>query len=120
MPTITEILRRGRSKPLPTLPALQRRVLEYLDAHPDEVLSYGDADELASKLGVANGKLVQGHLSSLDSKGLVAKTKLGRNAYLGSRFAVNQLALASITVGEWTRRVTEGSDLRVLCPDQAR
>ena len=110
MPTIMEILRRGRSKPLPTLPALQRQVLEYLDAHPDEVFSYSDADELASKLGVASGELVQGPLLSLDSKGLVAKTKLGRNVYFGSRFAINQLALASVTIGEGTRRASTGWD----------
>ena len=116
MPTITEILRRDRSKPLPALPALQGQVLEYLDAHPDEAFSYGDADELASKLGAANGELVQGHLLSLDSKGLVAKTKLGRSVYFGSRFAINQLVLASITISEWVRRAAKGSDMRVAGP----
>ena len=119
MPTITEILRRDRSKPPPILPALQRQVLEYLAAHPDEAFSYADADELASKLGFVSGELVQRHLLSLDSKGLVAKTKLGRDVYFGSRFAINQLALASITIGEWTRRPAKGSDLRVSWSGQA-
>ena len=112
MPTITEILGRGRSKPLLSLPALQRQIIEYLDAHLDEVFSYGDADELASKLGIASGELVQGHLLSLGSKGLVAKTKLGRTVYLGSRFAINQLVLASMATGE-ARGRDAGPGMRV-------
>ena len=98
MPTIAEVLRSGRPKPPTGLPALQRKILEYMEEHPDEVFSYEHTDELAAKLGVDSGHSVEWHLISLDSKGLIAKAKLGRRAYFGSRWAINHLVLAGITL----------------------
>ena len=98
MPTIAEVLRSGKPKPPTGVPALQQRILEYLDDHTDEVFGYEHAAELAAKLGVPSGRAVESHLLSLDSKGLIAKAKLGRKAYFGSRLAINQLVLASIAL----------------------
>ena len=98
MPTIAEVLRSGRPKPPTGLPALQRRLLEYLEDHPDEVFGYEHAAELADKLGDVSGQTVEWHLLSLDTKGLIAKAKLGRKPYFGSRWAINHLLLAAITL----------------------
>ena len=104
MPTIAEVLRSGKPQPPTGLPALQRKLLQYLEEHPDEVFGYEHATELAAKLGIASGRTVELHLLSLDSKGLIAKAKLGRKAYFGSRWAVNHLVLAGMAL-----RDTNGS-----------
>ena len=98
MPTIAEVLRSGKPKPPTGLPTLQRKLLEYLEEHPDEVFGYEHAAELAAKLGSVSGRAVESHLLSLDSKGLIAKAKLGRKAYFGSRWAINHLLLAGIAL----------------------
>ena len=109
MPTIAEVLRSGKPKAPTGLPALQRELLEYLEEHPDEVYGYEHADELAAKLGAADGQEVEWHLISLDSKGLIAKAKLGRKAYFGSRWAINHLLLASVTLRDTNGRAREAS-----------
>ena len=98
MPTIAEVLRIGKPKPPMGLPDFQRKLLEYLEEHPDEVFGYEHAAELAAKLGSENTQSVEWHLLSLDTKGLIAKAKLGRKAYFGSRWAINQLLLAGIAL----------------------
>ena len=109
MPTSAEVLRSGKPKPPTGLPALQRKLLEYLDEHPDGVFAYEHAAELAAKLGAASGRAVESHLLSLDSKGLIAKAKLGRKAYFGSRWAINHLVLAGITLRGANGNGREGS-----------
>ena len=98
MPTIAEVLRSGKPKPPTGLPAMQRKLLEYLEEHPDEVFGYEHAAELADKLGCESGQAIEWHLLSLDTKGLIAKAKLGRKAYFGSRWAINHLLLAGIAL----------------------
>lgn len=98
MPTVAEVLRTGRPKPPAGLPPLQRKLLEYLDANPDEVFAYEHAAELSVKLGATGADVVKWNLLSLDSKGLIAKTKMGRKVYFGSRLAINQLTLAGIVM----------------------
>ena len=100
MPTIAEVLRSGKPKPPTGIPALQRQLLEYLDEHPDEVFGYEHASELAAKLGAESAQAVEWHLLSLDTKGLIAKAKLGRKSYFGSRWAINHLLLAAIALRE--------------------
>ena len=116
MPTIAEVLRSGKAKPPTGLPGLQRSLLEYMEAHPDEVFGYEHAAELGLKLGGVSGQEVEWHLISLDSKGLIAKAKLGRRAYFGSRWAINHLVLAGITLRDANGKGREPS----LSPVAAR
>lgn len=109
MPTIAEVLRSGRPQPPAGLPPLQRKLLEYLEANPDEVFGYEDAEELAEKLGAAGGEAVQWHLLSLDGQGLIAKTKLGRKAYFGCRLAINHLTLAGMALRDSAPKGVEPS-----------
>ena len=117
MPTIAEVLRSGRPKPPTGLPDLQRRLLEYLEEHPDEVFGYEHAAELASKLGAESGSTVESHLLSLDSKGLIAKMKQGRKTYFGSRWAINHLVLAGITLRDANGKGREPSLSPVAASD---
>ena len=117
MPTIAEVLRSGRPKPPTGLPDLQRKLLEYLEEHPDEVFGYEHAAELAAKLGATSGQAVQLHLLSLDSKGLIAKAKIGRKAYFGSRWAINHLMLAGINLRDTNGKGREASLSPVAASD---
>ena len=117
MPTIAEVLRSRKPRPPTGLPALQRQLLEYLEEHPDELFGYEHAGELAAKLGAESEQAVEWHLLSLDTKGLIAKAKLGRKAYFGSRWAVNHLVLAGIALREMNGKARETSLSPVAASD---
>ncbi len=117
MPTIAEVLRSGKPKPPTGLPSLQRKLLEYMEEHPDEVFGYEHADELGAKLGGVSGQTVEWHLLSLDTKGLIAKAKLGRKPYFGSRWAINHLLLAGITLRDANGKAREASLSPVAASD---
>ena len=117
MPTIAEVLRSGKPKPPAGLPALQRKLLEYLEDHPDEVFGYEHTAELAAKLGGVSGPTVEWHLLSLDTKGLIAKARLGRKPYFGSRWAINHLLLASISLRDANGKGREPSLSPVAASD---
>jgi hypothetical protein len=71
------------------LSPLQRKVLEYVEEHKDEVFSYRDAD-LARDLSL-KVSAVGFTLWSLHQRDLIAKAKVGGKVYFGSLGAVDQL-----------------------------
>lgn len=76
-----------RSKgPLPPVPA---QVLDYLEAHPDEVYPYRD-QRLARSLGIKVSAL-NWTLWGLHQRGLIDREKVGRRIYFGSRRAITDL-----------------------------
>jgi hypothetical protein len=86
MPKIEDLLKEKR------FPPLQRKVLDYLDAHPDEVFSNADAQELAKSIGYKdsiNG--IRFSFKALDDKNLISKERLGRRVYFGTEKAISKL-----------------------------
>ena len=71
------------------LPPLQKRVLEYIDSHEDEVFNYRDqklADDLQAKASALGFTLW-----ALNKKGLIEKQEAGGKVYFGSKRAVEEL-----------------------------
>jgi hypothetical protein len=71
------------------LPPLQRKVLAYLDAHPDEVFSYRD-EKLAAELG-AKPSGIGFSLWTLRKAGLIDKETVAGKVYFGSSEAMRRL-----------------------------
>jgi len=86
------------------LSPLQKKVLEHLEAHADEVFTYRD-EELANKLSMKPAALGF-TLWTLHKRDLIAKTKVGGKVYFGSHGAIAELhRQAEVTPDEdWFER----------------
>lgn len=71
------------------LPPLQRNVLNYLDAHSDEVFRYRDA-KLAKDLD-AKWSALGFTLWALSKKGLIGRERVASKVYFGSKAAIEEL-----------------------------
>jgi hypothetical protein len=71
------------------LSPLQRRVLDHLESHDDEVFSY--RDELLARAIKSKVSAVGFTLWALHQKGLIGSTKVGRKVYFGSHHAIGEL-----------------------------
>ncbi len=83
---VADVSTRGSSR---RLSPLKRRMLDYLDAHPDEVFPYRD-DELARQL---KGKVsaISFTLWALHRDGLIDREQVDGKVYFGSRPAIEAL-----------------------------
>lgn len=72
-----------------SLPPMQRKVLDYLEKHPDEVFYYRD-DELAKALGIKPSALGFSFWD-LERKDFIPKAKVGRRTYFGCQRAIREL-----------------------------
>ena len=91
MSKITEILGQNQETPATGLSELQRTLLEYMNSHTDEVFSYNEAREVAYKLGQPDADVIRWALWTLESRGLIAKTRVAQRLFFGSRTAIAQL-----------------------------
>lgn len=71
------------------LTPLQKAVLEYMEAHSDEVFSYRDEKLVRGVKSKASA--VGFTLWALHKKGLIEKEKVGRKVYFGSHDAIAEL-----------------------------
>ncbi|HEU0073029.1 MAG TPA: hypothetical protein VFS30_03390 [Dehalococcoidia bacterium] len=72
-----------------SLTPLQKAVLEYMEAHDDEVFSY--RDEKLIRDVKSKPSAVGFTLWALHKKGLIEKEKVGRKVYFGSNDAIAEL-----------------------------
>lgn len=86
MPKIDDVLAEGGE-----LPVLQKKVLEHLEAHWDEVFSYGDAQALAQAIGHPKASAARWTVWFLHQKGLVDREKVRGRFYYGSKRAIASL-----------------------------
>jgi hypothetical protein len=88
------------------LPPLQRKVLDYLEAHGDEVFSYRDvalARALDAKLSAVGFTLW-----ALQQKGLIGKQAVAGKVYFGSKAAIEELRSSlGMPTGDPFERATE-------------
>ena len=82
---LTELSRRRRGRTAP----LRQRILQHLDAHPDEVFSYRD-EALAAAVD-AKVSAASFTLWALHRDGLIDKEEVDGKMYFGSRRAVGLL-----------------------------
>jgi len=88
MPKIEDVLREREKR----LSPLQRKVLEYLESHEDEVYSRKTAKELAEKIGEPSKAWgVYIAMWKLERKGLISKAKVGNRGYYGCHKAIKEL-----------------------------
>jgi DNA-binding transcriptional ArsR family regulator len=71
------------------LSPLQRKVLDYLESHGDEVFTYRDV--ALARATKAKLSAVGFTLWGLEKKGLIEKEKVGRKVYFGSHDAIAEL-----------------------------
>ena len=85
MPTINKLLAQSRD-----LPPLQRKVLGYLESHPDEVYCFGPEGEreLAEKVQHPNSNAMAWVLWALHKTALIDREKIGGRYYYGSKKAI--------------------------------
>ncbi|MBN2238277.1 MAG: hypothetical protein JW712_00765 [Dehalococcoidales bacterium] len=86
MPKIDDVFKKSDLSPL------QQKVLDYLQAHDDEVFGYGDVKELCEKIhhkGSERG--VSFTFWALLKKKLIDKERVGKYIYFGSKTAINEL-----------------------------
>jgi hypothetical protein len=74
----------------PDVSPSQQKLLEYLNARSDEVFSYSEAAELANHLGLKESN-VRWSLWALEDEEAIAKTRIGRKVYFGSKKAIATL-----------------------------
>jgi hypothetical protein len=75
------------------LSPLQKKVLDYIEKHADEVFSYRDAD-LARDLSL-KASAVGFTLWTLHDRDLIAKAKVGGKVYFGTKGAIGKLRRAT-------------------------
>jgi hypothetical protein len=83
---ITTVLADAKKK---RLAPLQRRVLNYIEAHDGEVFAYRDND-LASALGIKPAALGFS-LWALEKAGLISKESASGKVYFGSQISIRRL-----------------------------
>ena len=83
------------------LPPLQRAVLDYLEAHGDEVFSYRDEKLIREVKSKASA--IGFTLWTLHKKGLIEKEKVGRKVFFGSHDAIAELRrrAGATAEGDW-------------------
>jgi len=91
------------------LPPLQRKLLDYLESHSDEVFTY--RDEKLARDTKAKASAVGFTLWALHKKGLIEKQEAAGKVYFGSKKAIGelrrQLEVASDDLIESVRRNRE-------------
>ena len=73
------------------MPALQRKVLDYLEAHPDEVFASRDDEVLAKAIGHPNADAVGWASWALQKAGLLPRQKVRGRFYYGGKAAIANL-----------------------------
>jgi Fe2+ or Zn2+ uptake regulation protein len=69
----------------------QQAVLVYLDAHPNEVFSLEDVEELRTKVGAGTPASLGATLETLYGRGCIERQKVRERYFYGSRDAIGLL-----------------------------
>jgi len=72
------------------LPPSQRKILDFLKEHPDEVFAINEEQQISQVLGM-NRNNIGWSLWALEKRGLIGKRKVSRKVYYGSHEAIGKL-----------------------------